>query len=343
MKASYLIEKRKLEMREEPIPEISDGEVLVKIKHCGVCGSDVHYYELGAIGNFVVREPLILGHECAGEVVKAGKDVKNLKVGDRVTLEPGVPCGKCEYCKSGRYNLCPDMHFMATPPINGAFKEYINYPEEFCYKLPDNVDTIEGAMVEPLNCGFHAAQRAGAHIGQTAVVLGSGCIGLCTLMALHCMGVKTVYMFDMIDKRLQMAKKLGATAVFNSRDVDPVKTVMELTGGEGVDLVFEMTGSVSGTQSTLAFAKRGGVVMLVGQGANAFVNYNIDEIIVRELDVRGNFRYANLYPTVIEMLKSGSLPIKDIITDIYSFDDIDKAMEDSVVNKSNIIKAVVEF
>jgi len=343
MKAFYLIKKRKVEIRDIPFPEVKNKEVLVKIMHCGVCGSDVHYYEEGAIGNFILKDPLILGHECAGKIEEIGENVTNLKVGDIVALEPGIPCGKCEFCKTGKYNLCPDIRFMATPPIDGAFREYISYPAEFCFKLPDNLDTIDGAMIEPLNCGFHAAQRADAHVGQSAVILGCGCIGLCTLMALHAMGVRTVYMFDMIDKRINMAKKLGATGVFNSKKVNAIDVIHELTIGMGVDIVFEMTGSVAATQSTLSLVKRGGVVMAVGQGANTFVNYNIDKLIVKEIDVRGNFRYANLYPTVIDALEKGILLSKEIVTDVYKFDEIKNAMEYSIKNKADTIKMVIEF
>lgn len=343
MKALYLLEKRKVKIREMPVPDIKENEVLVKIMHCGICGSDVHYYEEGAIGNFVVEKPLVLGHECAGRIERVGKNVDNFKVGDIVALEPGLPCGKCEFCKSGRYNLCPDVRFMATPPINGAFCEYMAYPAEYCYKLPENMDTIEGALIEPLNCGFHTAQRADAHVGQTAAILGCGCIGLCTLIALHTMGVHEVYMFDMIEKRLDMAKKLGATAAYDIRETSPVEKIKELTGGLGVDLVFEMTGSVAGTQSTLAMTKRGGTVMVVGQGENAFVNFNIDEIIVKEIDVRGNFRYANLYPTVIHAISQGNIPVKELVTDVYSFDDAAKALEESITRKADMIKAVIAF
>ena len=343
MKALYLVDKRKVEMRDIPVPEVKAGEVLVKVMHCGVCGSDVHYYKEGAIGDFVVKEPMILGHECAGEIVELGEGVTELNVGDKVALEPGIPCGKCEYCKSGKYNLCPDVKFMATPPIDGAFCEYVSYPAEFCFKLPDNMDTIDGAMIEPLNCGFHATQRVGAHVGQTAVIMGDGCIGLCVLTALHASGVNDVYLFGKHEKRLAMAKKMGATAVFNISEVDPVKKINEISNGRGMDLVFELTGSVSGTQVCIPMAARGGKIMLMGQGANAYTEINIDGIIVKELDVMGNFRYANLYPTVINAVSTQDLKIKEMITDIYKFEDVEKALEYSVTNKADTVKMIIEF
>ena len=342
MKASYMTDIRKVEMRDLPMPEVKDNEVLVKIKHCGVCGSDVHFYEHGRIGDCVVRAPMILGHECAGEIVEVGPAVKNLKVGDLVALEPGTTCGECEYCKTGRYNLCPDVVFMATPPVDGAFREYIAYPASYCFKLPETMDTMEGALLEPLNVGLHAVSRSGAKAGQTVAILGSGCIGLCTLMTLKYMGVHEVYVFDMIEKRLDMAKELGAAGVFNSRDVDAVEKINELTGGKGVDIVFETAGAVPTTKLTAHLVKRGGVIVMVGQGGNEKVEYDFGTISTKEIDLRTLFRYRNLYPAAIDAVSRG-LPLKKIVTDIFKFDDVSEALEHSVVNKADIVKAVIEF
>lgn len=343
MKASYMTKVRNLEMRELPMPKVKDNEVLVKIKHCGICGSDVHFYEHGRIGDCVVMGDMILGHECAGEIIKVGKSVKELQEGDRVALEPGTACGVCEYCKKGLYNLCPEMVFMATPPIDGAFREYISYPADYCFKLPDNMDTIEGALLEPLNVGFHAAMRSGAKVGQSAVILGAGCIGLCTLMALQAMGIKEVYLFDMIDKRLDMAMELGAAGAFNSKDVDARKKIMELTEGKGVDIVFETAGAIPTTKLTAYLVKAGGVIVMVGQGGNEFVEYDFGRISTREIDLRTIYRYRNLYPTVIEAVSRCNLPLKKIVTNTFMFDDIGEALECSVVHKSDIVKAVIEF
>ena len=174
---------------ERPIPTPKDDEVLVKLEYVGICGSDMHYYESGAIGDFIVKPPFVLGHEPGGVVVEVGKNVHHLKVGDRVALEPGKTCGHCEYCREGKYNLCPDVVFFATPPVDGVFQEYVAHEAGLCFKLPDNVSTLEGALIEPLAVGFHAANQGGAHIGQTAVVMGSGCIGLVSMMALKAEGV----------------------------------------------------------------------------------------------------------------------------------------------------------
>ena len=218
MKVAIMTGIGKMDYTMRDIPTPKDDEVLVKLEYVGICGSDLHYYEAGRIGNFIVEPPFVLGHESGGTVVEVGKAVKHLKVGDRVALEPGKTCGKCEFCRTGRYNLCPDVQFFATPPVDGVFQEYVAHEADLCFKLPDNVSTMEGALIEPLAVGFHAANQGGAHAGQTAVVMGAGCIGLVSMMALKAMGVSKVYVVDVMPKRLEKAMKLGATGVINGKD-----------------------------------------------------------------------------------------------------------------------------
>lgn len=204
---------------EREIPKPKKDEVLVKLEYVGVCGSDLHYYETGAIGNYVVEPPFVLGHEPGGVVVEVGADVTHLAVGDKVALEPGKTCGKCDFCRTGRYNLCPEVVFFATPPIDGVFQEYVAHEANLCFKLPENVDTMSGALIEPLAVGFHAAFQGEAKIGQRAVVTGSGAIGLVTLLALKSLGLNEIYVVDIMDNRLAKAKELGATAVINGKHV----------------------------------------------------------------------------------------------------------------------------
>ena len=231
-------------IRDSPIPVPKDNEVLVKVEYVGICGSDLHYYEQGRIGDYIVKPPFVLGHESGGTVVAVGKDVTHLKAGDRVALEPGKTCGKCEFCKTGRYNLCPDVVFFATPPVDGVFQEYVAHEADLCFKLPDNVSTLEGALIEPLAVGFHAAKQGNAHFGQTAVVTGAGCIGLVSMMALKALGVTEVYVVDIMQKRLDKAMELGASGVVNGKEKDTVREIMALTGGRGCDLVIETSGDV---------------------------------------------------------------------------------------------------
>lgn len=323
-----------------PVPK--DNEVLVHIKHIGICGSDIHYYESGRIGDFVVEKPIILGHESAGVVEAVGKDVTNVKVGDRVALEPGYTCGKCEFCMTGRYNLCPDVVFMATPPYDGAFCEYVAYPSHMAFKLPDNMSTMEGALVEPLAVGIHATNQGGASLGQTAVILGSGCIGLCTLLALRAKGVTEVYVSDVLDKRLAKAKELGATEVINAKEKDTVEEIMRLTGGKGCDMVYETAGNKFTTAQTAKLVKRGGTVVLVGMAPDPTVAYDFGTLGSKEATIKTVFRYRNIYPAAINAIAGGSIPIAKIASDFFTLDQVPEAMEYSVKNKADIVKAVIE-
>ena len=205
MKTAVMLGIGEMGFEERDIPQVKDDEVLVKLEYVGICGSDLHYYETGAIGDYVVEPPFVLGHEPGGTVVEVGKNVTHLKAGDRVALEPGKTCGHCEFCKTGRYNLCPDVVFFATPPVDGVFQEYVAHEADLCFKLPNNVSTLEGALIEPLAVGFHAAIQGDAHLGQKAVVMGAGCIGLVSMMALKARGVSEVYVVDIMEKRLKKA------------------------------------------------------------------------------------------------------------------------------------------
>lgn len=264
MKTAVMLGIGKIGFEERDIPTPKDNEVLVKLEYVGICGSDLHYYESGAIGDYVVEPPFVLGHEPGGIVVEVGKDVKHLKVGDKVALEPGKTCGHCEFCRTGRYNLCPDVVFFATPPVDGVFQEYVAHEADLCFKLPENVSTLEGALIEPLAVGFHAARQGNAQAGQTAVVMGSGCIGLVTMMALKAMGVSKVYVVDIMAKRLEKALELGADGVIDATKVDVVEEVRRLTDGKGCDLAIETAGTEVTTVQTIHMTKKGATIVLVG-------------------------------------------------------------------------------
>lgn len=328
---------------EREIPQTGDNEVLVKLEYVGICGSDMHYYEKGRIGDYIVKPPFVLGHEPGGVVVEVGKDVKSLKVGDRVALEPGKTCGHCEFCRKGEYNLCPDVVFFATPPVDGVFQEYVAHEADLCFKLPENVSTMEGALIEPLAVGFHAANQGGAHAGQTAVVFGAGCIGLVSMMALKAEGVSTVYVVDIMQKRLEKALALGATGVVNAKDTDTVKAILELTGGKGCDLVLETAGTEITTQQAVHIAKKGATIVLVGYSATGMINMPISLALDKELTFKTVFRYRHIYPMAIEAVASGKVNLKGIVTNIFDFDDIQNAMDSSVHDKANIVKAVVKI
>ncbi|KAJ51419.1 L-iditol 2-dehydrogenase [Clostridium tetanomorphum] len=343
MKVAIMNEIGKMGFIQKDIPEIMDNEVLVKIEYVGICGSDLHYYETGRIGDYVVEPPFVLGHEAGGTIVKVGKNVSHLKVDDRVALEPGKTCGHCEFCKSGKYNLCSDVVFFATPPVDGTFQEYVAHEADLCFKLPENVDTMEGGLIEPLAVGFHAANQGKAHIGQSAVVMGAGCIGLVTMLALKAMGLSQVYMVDIMQNRLDKALELGATGVINGKDTDVIKAVMHITGGLGCDLVFETAGTEITTQQAVKVAKKGATIVLVGYSKNGMITLPMSEVLDKELTFKTVFRYRNIYPMAIKAVESGAVNLKGIVTNIFEFDDIQNAMDYSISNKSDIVKAVVKI
>ena len=343
MKVAVMLGIGKMGFEERDIPEVKDDEVLVRLEYVGICGSDLHYYETGAIGDYVEKPPFVLGHEPGGVVVETGKNVKHLKVGDRVALEPGKTCGHCEFCKTGRYNLCPDVVFFATPPVDGVFQEYVAHEADLCFKLPDHVSTMEGALIEPLAVGFHAAMQGEAKAGQTAVVMGAGCIGLVTMMALKAMGVSRVYVVDIMQKRLDKAMELGADGVINGSEVDAVETVMKLTEGKGCDLAVETAGTQITTVQAIHMTKKGSTIVLVGYSKSGEMTLPMSLVLDKELTFKTVFRYRHIYPMAIEAVASGKVNLKGIVTDIFSLDDVQKAMDYSVSNKSDVVKAVIKI
>ena len=328
---------------ERDIPKAKDDEVLVKLEYVGICGSDLHYYETGRIGDYIVEPPFVLGHEPGGVVVEVGENVTHLKVGDRVALEPGKTCGHCEFCRTGRYNLCPEVIFFATPPVDGVFQEYVAHQADLCFKLPEGVSTLEGALIEPLAVGFHSAIQGEAKCGQTAVVMGAGCIGLVTMMALKAMGVSNVYVVDIMQKRLDKALELGATGVINGMEKNAVEAVMELTNGAGCDLVIETAGTEIPTIQAIKMAKKGTNVVLVGYSKSGEMTLPMSLVLDKELTFKTVFRYRHIYPMAIEAVANGSINLKGIVTNEFNLDDVQNAMDYSVNNKADIVKAVVRI
>ena len=342
MKAAVMTDLMKVEIQEVEAPKPKPDEVLIKIEYVGVCGSDLHYYEHGRIGDFLVETPFILGHEAAGTVVETGSGVKDLKVGDRVALEPGKTCGKCEFCKSGKYNLCKDVIFFATPPVNGVFQEYVAHEAGLCFKLPENVSTMEGALIEPLAVGLHAALQGDATLGQTAVVTGTGCIGLCSLLSLKAMGVSKIIVVDIMEKRLQKALELGADYIINGKEEDTLERIMELTNGKEFDIGIETAGSQITASQLIKSAKKGSTIVFVGYSASGEMTLPIGMALDKELNFKTVFRYRNIYPMAIEAVSKGQINVKDIVTDYFELNDIQKALDTCVKDKANVVKGVIK-
>jgi len=341
-KAFYMTGIEKMEVGEAPMPVPKADQVLVKLKAVGICGSDLHYYTKGNIGDFVVKPPFILGHECAGEVVEVGSEVTNLKVGDRVCMEPGIPCYKCEQCLSGKYNLCQHMFFWATPPDQGCLCEYVAHPASFTFKLPDNMSYVEGALVEPLAVGLHACNRGGVGLGDTVAILGSGCIGLVTLLAAKARGATKIIIGDILDKRLEKAAELGGITVNTSREDFGAK-VMELTDGRGADVIIDCAGFSSTVQAAAKAAKFAGVIVLVGLGGEILDGLENNLMNTKELDVRWVFRYRNVYPTAINAISGGKIDVKSIISHSFKFDDTIEAYTTCTRDIKNVVKGVIEY
>lgn len=332
-----------IRLEQTPIEEPDTNEVLIEMSCVGICGSDVHYLEKGRIGDFILRQPMIIGHESAGVVAKLGKGVKNLKVGDRVAIEPGVPCRYCKFCKDGRYNLCKDIVFCATPPVHGNLRRYYKHAADFCYKLPDNVTLEEGALMEPLSVGVHACKRAGIKIGSKVLILGAGPIGLVTLLVAKAMGASKVIITDIRQDKLDAAKKFGADEVYLvQRDVtepDHIKNVHALFGEEP-DQTVDASGAQSSVRLALQVTKAGGVIVLVGCGPPE-IQVPLITALVKEIDIRGVFRYANDYADALELLASKKINVKPLITHNYKIEETVAAFDKAKSGESGIIKVMI--
>lgn len=326
---------------EREIPSVKNNEVLVKVEYVGICGSDLHYYETGAIGPYVVEPPFVLGHECAGTVVEIGEEVDHLAIGDRVALEPGKTCGKCGFCARGDYHLCPDVEFFATPPFDGTFCEYVAHEAKLCFKLPDNVSTLAGSLIEPLAVGFHAANQGGAEFGQTAVVFGAGCIGLVSMMALLSKGVKDVIVVDIMEKRLEKALELGATHVIDASKVDSLERIKTLTKGRGVDLAIETAGTTVTANQCIHATAKGATIVYVGYSSSGKMDLEMSLALDKELTFKTVFRYKHIYPMAIDAVSKNNLDLEAMVTKVFLFDEIPQALEESIENKKDIVKAVI--
>jgi L-iditol 2-dehydrogenase len=318
-----------LRVEERPTPEPGPREVLVEVAAVGVCGSDVHYYEHGRIGPYVVRSPLVLGHESAGRVVALGQGATRHAVGDRVALEPGVPCGGCRECRAGRYNLCRDVRFFATPPVDGAFADYVTIHEDFAFALPDSVSDEAGALMEPLSVGIWACRKAGVSPGDRVLVTGAGPIGLLTLQCALAFGATEVTITDVSEARLDLARRTGATqAVPAGEDVDEV------------DALIECSGHPAALAAGIAAVRPAGTAVVVGMGPEEDAAVPLSLIQGRELWLTGTFRYAHTYPTAIALVASGRVDPEAIVTGRYRLDETEAALRAGREDAANV-KAMV--
>jgi len=330
----YLDDKHNLTIQNKEIPEPAQGQVLIKIAANGICGSDIHFFQDGRLGNFVVTKPYIPGHEASGTIVACGKNATRFNEGQRVVIEPGIACGHCKHCKAGRYNLCPNVVFLSAPPINGTFCDYLTIDENFVFPMPDSLSFEQGALAEPLAVAIHSIQRSNMQLGDTGVIVGAGPIGLLTLQAFKASGGGRAICIDLQEKRLETAKKLGADEVI----IPGSNTNIENIG----DIIFETAGSSVATKQLFSMANVGGCVVQVGWPDGNHVELDVATMMEKEIDYIGVNRYANAFETAIIWLADGRVKADGIITQHYSFDDAPEAFRYALEHPHEAIKVIVE-
>jgi len=319
MRAAVLRGPGDVVMEQRPVPKAGPGQVVVRVRSVGVCGSDTHYYDHGRIGRFVVEAPLVLGHEAAGEVTELGPGVTRLAVGQRVSIEPGVPDLTCEHCLAGRYNLCPNMRFFATPPIDGAFAEYVVVHEAFAHPVPDSIDDDAAALLEPLSVGIWACTKARVTAGSRVLITGAGPIGLVSVQTALAFGATEVVVSDVNPARLALAGELGATTLVDARE----SRVTDLPRPPQV--LLECSGAPPAIGQAIRALDRAGRAVLVGMGGDE-IPLPLSVVQERELEVTGTFRYANTWPTAIALVASGKVDINRLVTGTYRLDQAEDAL-----------------
>jgi D-xylulose reductase len=343
MQAVVLEKVASLNLREIEIDEpLGPHDVRVGIHTVGVCGSDVHYYKHGAIGPFVVREPMVLGHEAAGVVIETGSAVTSLKAGDRVCMEPGVPDPNSRATRLGLYNLDPALRFWATPPVHGCLRPSVVHPAAFTFKMPDNVSFAEGAMVEPLAVGMHAANKARLRPGDVGVVLGAGPIGMVTALAALAGGCSQVLITDVQQPKLELAATLGPITPVNVATENLAAVVREATDGWGADVVFDAVGLPQSVSQALEVVCPGGCVVLIGMPGEP-VPFDVVAAQVKEARIETIFRYAHVFPRALALMGSRKIDMRPLITDRYGFTDSVAAFDYACRMKPSSVKVQIEF
>ena len=330
---------------DRPVPPLqSPHHVIVRVNYTGICGSDVHYWQDGAIGDMVVRQPMVLGHESSGVVTTVGSAVSTLRIGDRVCMEPGVPCRLCVRCKEGRYNLCPEMRFAATPPIDGTLAKFYTLPGDLCYRLPDSVSLQEGAVVEPLSVAVHICRQAAIQPGQSVIVFGAGPIGLLCCAVAKAYGANTIVSVDKNEMRLNFARNYAATHTVVAQKESGEDAARRICSvgelGVGADAVMDATGAEPCINAGMHALRGGGTYVQGGMGA-AQIQFPIMTVCTKELTVKGSFRYGpGDYATAIGLLESGRVSVKALISGVVAFADAESAFQQTLEAKG--IKILIE-
>nr|WP_233626985.1 NAD(P)-dependent alcohol dehydrogenase [Saccharopolyspora sp. HNM0986] len=319
MRASVLRDIQDVEVQERPVPAPGPHEVLVRVEAVGTCGSDTHYYEQGRIGTFVVRDPLVLGHESGGVVVATGAAAQLHAPGDRVSIEPGQPCFVCAQCRAGRYNLCPDMKFFATPPIDGAFCEYVTVHEQFAHRAPESLSDDATGLIEPLSVGVWACRKGHVGPGSRVLITGSGPIGLVAAQTARAFGASEVVVTDVGAHRLQLAAELAATSTINVAE-----TPLGDAGYEP-DVLLECSGVPAAASEAIRAVGRAGRVVLVGMGGEQLA-LPLAHVQNFEIELTGTFRYANTWPTAIALASNREVDLDRLVTHHFGLAEVPAAL-----------------
>jgi L-iditol 2-dehydrogenase len=316
---SRLVEPHVIDLEESEVPEPGPGQVLIEVAAVGICGSDVHYFEHGRIADFVVTDPLVLGHEASGAIRAVGEGVPADRIGQRVAMEPQETCGRCRECQAGRYNLCPQVEFFATPPIHGAFAQYVVLAAHRAHPVPDHVSDEAAALIEPLSVAVWAAHKAGIEPGERVLVTGAGPVGLlCADVARARGGIVTVS--DTNPKRLAVAERRGAHAIIDATAGPLSEQVAP------VDVVIECSGAAPAVLGSFEVAGPAARIVLVGMGASQ-LELPVATIQVRELTVTGTFRYANCYPAAISLAATGAVDLDGLVTAKFGLAEVADALQ----------------
>jgi L-iditol 2-dehydrogenase len=342
MRAARLHGIRDLRLENLLRPTPGPGEVLLEVASVGVCGSDVHYYLEGRIGNQVVTAPIIMGHEFSARVAELGAGVGRLDVGQLVAVEPAISCGECEPCQHGHPNLCPGVRFCGTPPVDGVFAEYTVMPARNCFPLPQGFSPAESALLEPLGVAIHAVDLAHLKSGYTVAVLGAGPIGLLIAAVARASGVSAIYMTELLAYRRQFALGYVADAALNPDDTDVVAEIMRLTGGRGVDVAFEAAGAPETPQQAAAVTCPGGKVIVAGIPADDTMTMNASTIRHKGLTIKLVRRMKHTYPRAISLVQTGMVDVKSLITHTFPLERIAEAFEMVAAYEDGVLRAIIQ-
>lgn len=346
----------KLELIEAPVHTPGAGDVLLHIKACGICGSDIHFWKHGRIGELRFEGNCILGHEASGVVVKVGEGVTNVVEGDRVAIEPQVPCGQCYLCMDGNYNLCPDVQFSGVYPYEGAIQRYKVHKARFVHKMPDNMTFAQGALVEPLSVAYHGIQKAlvGSpnvdHLGRGIMISGAGTIGLCTLLLAKASGASTLVISDISESRLEFAKSLVPEvktykvdkALNHKENAKEIRKLFGTTEYEAPTVVYECTGVASGILTGAFTVRRSGTLLVIGVGSDEIDHFPFMHLSLAEIDVKFINRYHDSWSAVINLIANKVISVDKLVTHRFPIERAVDAFNAIITPEANSVKVLIE-